>query len=1183
MMASEPWQLSPAVRRIPATHSHQVSSSSWRLALPVRSCAGCDVEDSYNSSSQRRDSRSSAHARVLARFLLGGNVLHRWLIHRQVSSKTKKKRIRCIPMADAPPSYVSAKPMVWPRCSVAPEILAHVLPENPDMLRGVLPNGLRYVICRNSTPQKRFEAHLDIHAGSVDEEDHQQGMAHMLEHICFLGSSKRTRLFGSGARSNALTDFQHTVYHVHSPVTSESGRDLLTPALEALQDIAFAPNFYAERIEQERKAVLNEMQQVNTLEYRIETWTLAGLHSENQLGRRFPIGLEEQIRRWSVDECKAFHEKWYYPGNATLYLVGDMPEQEMLSTAKRIFASTPAKKLSDEPAPAWGPQAMDPTSLSRRMLSMPRPKHLHAFTVPQIGTEGDYTAARGDPMRVSPITVIHHELLNNVQIYMYAKAPVRPIRTIEDLRYACLPQLIVSVLRLRILVLLKYGGHNAEVGVDHSDSHREGCAVTSLQVTADSSDWYDVLFKVIQEVRAIVEHGITEGEFQRFSSALQRQAEKDALEAGSMSSEDLITHLMSSDTFGHAVMHPRDVQDTNSKIQGTLSLEEVKPTAEWMLGFLAHFGREGAAPPSAVVACMPTKTYDDAEGKLVELPRVTEEALHRMLRDVPSKDVSEALNPVEIPEALCPEESLQALLGSNYIDRMRAYLAGARRVDPDTGVVQLRLPNGARVNYMHTKNASQGSLRLLFPGGRAAEPPGKLGIAALGARALEDSGTVADFTNQQVELFAVTTGLCVEIVSDREHIRVDSTYPVSQKESLGANLQLLHLLLREPSWEPSTFERAQQACKSKWQEVFGSLELATEEAFLSAMYPNDKRVLMPSQEQLSQLGLSEVRAFTEQIMFNEVDHMEVSIVQDFEMLGRALSPATGKAQRLTNAEGEEFTDEEHKSEIARFRAHAERATEEDVWRFLGSVERSKTEVGRPEFRAFESSGLLEDNSKPRRVHLQDPEERAVAIVGGSAPNNWGLGDARHSDCMMQKGFSWEWDASRPSLTSHKLFPSVCMLLLKTIIAGRLNGTLREGLGLVYSVKFELSLFNVLRGGWFQAIVSSHPSRIHEALQAAKKVIMDVKHKPISAHEVASARQSMQRRHESDLHTNEQWITLLSHLQTENTQKDVSCIRDVLDVLQQVQAGDVQNAYKALTVDDQLFEAIGTQGPASKLR
>jgi len=56
----------------------------------------------------------------------------------------------------------------------------------------------------------------------VGEEKDEQGIAHLVEHVTFLGSSKREGLLGTGARSNAYTDFHHTVFHVHAPLVNAS-------------------------------------------------------------------------------------------------------------------------------------------------------------------------------------------------------------------------------------------------------------------------------------------------------------------------------------------------------------------------------------------------------------------------------------------------------------------------------------------------------------------------------------------------------------------------------------------------------------------------------------------------------------------------------------------------------------------------------------------------------------------------------------------------------------------------------------------------------------------------------------------------------------------------------------------------------------------------------------------------
>ena len=59
----------------------------------------------------------------------------------------------------------------------------------------------------------------------MDERAHEQGIAHVVEHVTFLGSRRREDLLGTGARSNAYTDFHHTVFHVHSPLTNSAGGD----------------------------------------------------------------------------------------------------------------------------------------------------------------------------------------------------------------------------------------------------------------------------------------------------------------------------------------------------------------------------------------------------------------------------------------------------------------------------------------------------------------------------------------------------------------------------------------------------------------------------------------------------------------------------------------------------------------------------------------------------------------------------------------------------------------------------------------------------------------------------------------------------------------------------------------------------------------------------------------------
>ena len=65
------------------------------------------------------------------------------------------------------------------------------LPSHETTVTGVLPNGFSYIILPNASPPGRFEAHLQVFTGSANELQHQQGIAHLTEHVAYMGSTKR--------------------------------------------------------------------------------------------------------------------------------------------------------------------------------------------------------------------------------------------------------------------------------------------------------------------------------------------------------------------------------------------------------------------------------------------------------------------------------------------------------------------------------------------------------------------------------------------------------------------------------------------------------------------------------------------------------------------------------------------------------------------------------------------------------------------------------------------------------------------------------------------------------------------------------------------------------------------------------------------------------------------------------
>ena len=53
---------------------------------------------------------------------------------------------------------------------------SRIMPCDPALVKGTLPNGFRYLIMENKTPKDRVQIHLDVFAGSVLEQDCEQGL-----------------------------------------------------------------------------------------------------------------------------------------------------------------------------------------------------------------------------------------------------------------------------------------------------------------------------------------------------------------------------------------------------------------------------------------------------------------------------------------------------------------------------------------------------------------------------------------------------------------------------------------------------------------------------------------------------------------------------------------------------------------------------------------------------------------------------------------------------------------------------------------------------------------------------------------------------------------------------------------------------------------------------------------------
>eukprot|EP00268_Persea_americana_P007317 TRINITY_DN1270_c2_g1_i2.p1 TRINITY_DN1270_c2_g1~~TRINITY_DN1270_c2_g1_i2.p1 ORF type:complete len:1245 (-),score=273.98 TRINITY_DN1270_c2_g1_i2:1667-5401(-) len=1036
--------------------------------------------------------------------------------------------------------------------------LSSLLPSHPKLHRGQLKNGLHYIILPNKIPTNRFEAHMEVHVGSIDEEDDEQGIAHMIEHVAFLGSKKREKLLGTGARSNAYTDFHHTVFHIHSPTsTKESDGDLLPFVLDALNEIAFHPKFLASRVEKERRAILSELQMMNTIEYRVDCQLLQHLHSENKLSRRFPIGLEEQIKKWDADKIRKFHERWYFPANATLYIVGDIDNiPKTVYQIEAVFGRTHAE---NETAAVQTPRTFGgmanfllpklPGGLAADQSKTIK-KERHAVRPP---VEHKWSLAGMGHSNAKPPEIFQHELLQNFSFNMFCKIPVNKAVSYGDLRNVLMKRIFLSALHFRINA--RYKSSNPpfiSVELDHSDSGREGCTVTTLTVTAEPQNWQSAIKVAVKEVRRLKEFGVTRGELARYMDALLKDSEQLAAMIDNVPSVDNLDFIMESDALGHTVMDQRQAYESLLAVAETVTLAEVNSIGSEVLEFISDFGNPTAPLPAAIVACVPKKVHIDGKGETdFEIyPQEINDAIKAGL-----KEPIEAEPELEVPTELISTLQLQELrlqCSPSFVPLSRE-INTTKAHDKDTGITQRRLSNGIPVNYKITKNEARGGvMRLIVGGGRASEDSKSGGAVVVGVRTLSEGGRVGKFSREQVELFCVNHLINCSLESTEEFICMEFRFTL-RDDGMRAAFQLLHMVLEHSVWLEDAFDRAIQVYSSYYRSVPKSLERSTARKLMMAMLNGDERFVEPTPESLQKLSLQVVK---DAVMNQFVgDNMEVSIVGD-------------------------FTDDE---------------IESCILDYLGTVRTTRSAA------VLEFDPVMFRTSTPdlqfQQVFLKDTDERARAYIAGPAPNRWGFNVEGHdlfelinnslhtndehstSEEMLElESKSQENDLQR-KICGHLLFFGIALSLLAEIINSRLFTTVRDSLGLTYDVSFELSLFDRLKLGWYVISVTSTPSKVYRAVDACKSVLRGLHDSKIAQRELDRAKRTLIMRHEAESKSNAYWLGLLAHLQASSVpRKDLSCIKDLTSLYEAATIEDVYIAYEHLKIDEgSLFSCIGIAG------
>ena len=220
------------------------------------------------------------------------------------------------------------------------------IPFDSAVTTGTLPNGLKYYIRKNGRPEKRVSLQLAVKAGSVDEENDQQGLAHFLEHMAFNGTKRFkpgeliAALESTGARLgphvNAYTSFDETVYMFQLPTDKEG---LVEKGLQALADFAGGISLDPKEIEKERGVVIEEWRGGLGAGSRLRDQQVPVLFYESKYAERLPIGKPEVLKAFPPERLRAFYTKWYRPDRMAVVAVGDIQVADIEALIKKEFGA----------------------------------------------------------------------------------------------------------------------------------------------------------------------------------------------------------------------------------------------------------------------------------------------------------------------------------------------------------------------------------------------------------------------------------------------------------------------------------------------------------------------------------------------------------------------------------------------------------------------------------------------------------------------------------------------------------------------------------------------------------------------------------------------------------------------------------------------------------------------------
>jgi zinc protease len=393
----------------------------------------------------------------------------------------------------------------------APPALPMRVPMDPRVRMGKMANGMSYYIMQNDKPDHRAELRLAVKAGSMQEDDDQQGLAHFIEHMAFNGTKNFSKnelvdyleRMGSrfGPDLNAYTSFDETVYMLQVRTDEQEQFD---KGLLILRDWASGVSFDSTEIDKERGVVVSEWRSGLSASQRMEQQYLPFLYFNSRYAQRLPIGKPEIVNTASYDVIKRFYRDWYRPELMAVFVVGNVDLDVTEQQIKTMFGDFTTRIMA------------------RSKLTNAVPNHPQTF-----------------------VKIITDHEATNANIQIYNKHAFEKVIDEADFRERITHTLYNRMLGRRLADLAKtsnppfingFTGYSQDVG---------DLALYRSFASAEAKDVRRAINTLLDENQRVLQHGFTATELEREKAAMVKFAEQNVLEESKMESSRMVQRLIS--------------------------------------------------------------------------------------------------------------------------------------------------------------------------------------------------------------------------------------------------------------------------------------------------------------------------------------------------------------------------------------------------------------------------------------------------------------------------------------------------------------------------------------------------------------------------------------------------------------------------------------------------------------